>query len=201
MARNERRGGSIGALASAPGRVRIIGGRLRGSKIEIAPSPGLRPTPDRLRETLFNWLAAWIDGARCLDLFAGSGALGIEAWSRGAREVVLIERDPALAARIGANLERLHMPGTVKCMDAARYLAEPAAPFDIVFVDPPFTAQLWAEVVQNLEQGRWLADSALIYLESPRDVVIEVGADWRLLRETTVASVRGLLYQRKARLR
>ncbi len=186
---------------SPPGKLRIIGGRLRGSKIEVAASPGLRPTPERLRETLFNWLQPWIDGARCLDLFAGSGVLGIEAGSRGAASVVLVERDPALAARISANLQRLKMPGTVKCMAASGFLGQPAEPFDIVFVDPPFAANCWSEIAQMLAQGAWLADNALIYLESPRDSVIEVAADWRVLRETSAASVRALLYQRQARLR
>ncbi|MGD9584709.1 MAG: 16S rRNA (guanine(966)-N(2))-methyltransferase RsmD [Lysobacterales bacterium] len=186
---------------SAPGRIRIIGGRLRGSKIDVAQSPGLRPTSDRLRETLFNWLQPWIDGARCLDLFAGSGALGIEAWSRGAAAVVLVERDSALASGIDDNLQRLHMPGTVKCMSATDFLGQPAEAFDIVFVDPPFALSCWSEVAQRLEQGDWLADSALIYLESPRDTVIDVAANWRLLRETAAGSVRALLYQRQARLR
>ena len=189
------------ARASAPGKVRIIAGRLRGSKIEVAANPGLRPSPERLRETLFNWLQARIEGARCLDLFAGSGVLGIEAASRGAAFVVLVESDPGLAARIEANRQRLGVLGRVHCQDALRFLDSPAEPFDLVFVDPPFAAGHWSLVAQKLEQQGFLADNGLIYLETPSAGEIAVPSNWSLLKQAKVSSVRGLLYQRRARLR
>src|SRR4051794_41546295 len=107
---------------AAPGRVRIIGGSLRGSKLEVPHVPGLRPTPDRVRETLFNWLMPIIDGARCLDLFAGTGALGIEALSRGAAAVDFVETDAKLAQALRANLSRLKQEASVARADAAAFL-------------------------------------------------------------------------------
>src|SRR5581483_4346490 len=115
---------SLGAILAkpranaAPGRVRIIGGSLRGSKLEVPDVPGLRPTPDRVRETLFNWLMPVIDGARCLDLFAGTGALGIEALSRGAAVVDFVESDARLVALLRANLSRLKQTAAVHAMNA-----------------------------------------------------------------------------------
>src|SRR5215218_5944516 len=129
------------ATSTAGGRaeVRIIGGQWRGRKLHFPQSNELRPTPDRIRETLFNWLQMHIRGSRCLDLFAGSGALGFEALSRGADATVFVERDPAAARRIGEMFDVLKCEGAqLECRDAFEYLARPATPFDIVFVDPPY---------------------------------------------------------------
>src|SRR5215471_2142750 len=158
------------ARASAPvtaGKVRIIGGRLRGSKLAVPDLPGLRPTPDRVRETLFNWLMPFIDGARCLDLFAGTGALGIEALSRGAASADFVETDPGLAQALRDNLSRLEQSNAgVRSGDALTLLrSTPAQPYDIAFVDPPFSADLWHDAAQALESGGWLRDGALVYLE------------------------------------
>ncbi|HTA64280.1 MAG TPA: 16S rRNA (guanine(966)-N(2))-methyltransferase RsmD, partial [Xanthomonadaceae bacterium] len=131
------------------GSVRIIGGRWRGSKLPVADAAGLRPSADRVRETVFNWLQPRIVGARVLDLFAGTGALGLEAASRGAARVVLVEKDAVLASTLRANAERLARADAAKtvevvCDDALRWLSRsPDARFDLVFVDPPFAAGLW----------------------------------------------------------
>jgi len=183
--------------SSPPGRVRIIGGSLRGSKLAVPAIPGLRPTPDRLRETLFNWLMPVIDGACVLDLFAGSGALGIEALSRGAARALMVERDHAQAAAIESDLARLRMDaGEVRRADALGFLAdESPQAFDIVFVDPPFDADLWTRVALALEGRGWLASGAYLYMESPLDVAIAPPSSWTLYRQTRVGTVGGALYR------
>src|SRR5690606_15336453 len=125
---------------AAPGRIRIIGGTLRGSRLDVPDRPGLRPTADRVRETLFNWLQPVLPGARCLDAFAGTGALGLEAASRGAASVLALERDPALATALRAAVQRLGATTVeVHAADALAWLARPPdRRFDIVFLDPPF---------------------------------------------------------------
>jgi 16S rRNA (guanine966-N2)-methyltransferase len=179
------------------GKVRIIAGRLRGSRLAVPDRPGLRPTPDRVRETLFNWLAPVIDGARCLDLFAGTGALGIEALSRGASECALIESDRDLARRLRENIERLKVEGArVIETDAMAYLSGTAQRFDIAFVDPPFGANLWSESMRRLETRGWLAESAWIYVESPLDAAPEPPPRWMLHRENRAGAVRYALYRR-----
>ncbi|HTH67551.1 MAG TPA: 16S rRNA (guanine(966)-N(2))-methyltransferase RsmD, partial [Rhodanobacter sp.] len=141
----------------AAGRIRIIGGSLRNSRLDVPELPGLRPTPERVRETLFNWLAPVIDGARCLDLCAGTGALGIEALSRGAAGVQFVERDARAAQALRANLVRLKADaGQVAVLDAGLFLQGMAQPYDLVFLDPPFALDLWPALARQLEQGGWL---------------------------------------------
>ena len=182
--------------------MRIIGGSLRGSKLAVADLPGLRPTPDRVRETLFNWLAPVISTARCLDLFAGTGALGIEALSRGAALVEFVERDAGLARALRDNLARLKLTaGLVRQADAAGFLEhEPEHPFDIVFLDPPFSEALWEHPAARLEAGGWLADSALIYVESPVTSAIALPPNWQPHREKQAGAVRYALFSRSAKL-
>ncbi|WP_243039261.1 16S rRNA (guanine(966)-N(2))-methyltransferase RsmD [Dyella sedimenti] len=181
-----------------PGRIRIIGGQLRNSRLDVHELPGLRPTPERVRETLFNWLAPVIAGARCLDLCAGSGALGIEALSRGAAAVQFVERDPLAAQALRANLRRLKaVGGQVAQADAQAYLQGAAQPFGVVFLDPPFALDLWAPLAQRLEQGGWLAPSAWIYVESPRGAVPALPVSWALHREGGAGEVRYALYRRQ----
>ena len=129
-----------------PREVRIIGGEWKRSKLPVSDAPGLRPTPDRVRETLFNWLGQNLDGWRCLDAFAGSGALGFEAASRGAAEVVLLERDRRIAASLAQTGERLKAARLrVEAVDALAWMARCArASFELVFIDPPFDAPLIA---------------------------------------------------------
>ncbi|HEU0153878.1 MAG TPA: 16S rRNA (guanine(966)-N(2))-methyltransferase RsmD [Arenimonas sp.] len=179
-----------------PGSVRIIAGHLRGSKLAVADRPGLRPSSDRVRETLFNWLQAVTPGARVLDLFAGTGALGFEAASRGAARVLMVERDPGLAEALRANAARLKVDvARVEAADALAWLQRvPTEAFDLVFLDPPFDAALWQPALDRL--GPWLAPGAWIYLESPLKTSPTVPEGWRLHREGNTRDVRFALFQR-----
>ena len=159
-----------------PHEVRIIGGRFKRSKLPVADRPGLRPTPDRVRETLFNWLGRDLSGWRCLDAFAGSGALGFEAASRGAQRVVLLERDMLLVRALQAAQQRLHADAVrVERADALAWMArsEPAA-FDLVLLDPPFDSNLAAPALDVAR--RLLAPGGLIYLEAARALDVDAAA-------------------------
>jgi 16S rRNA (guanine966-N2)-methyltransferase len=150
-------------------RLRIIAGRWRGVPITFPPLSGVRPTPDRVRETLFNWLQPTIVGASCLDLFAGSGALGFEALSRGAQRAVLVDRDPHLARHLSETAANLSAEGAeVVASEALQFLQRSPRPFDVVFLDPPYASNMLPEVCARLAQG-WLAPNALVYLEAPAD--------------------------------
>lgn len=182
--------------SSAPGKLRIIGGSLRGSRITVPEMPGLRPTPGRVRETLFNWLAPIVEGARCLDLFAGTGALGFEALSRGAAQVDFVEADARLANLLRANLGRLKQDARVHAVEALRFLAQAGERYDLVLVDPPFAANLWNDVANALEtQGR-LLESAWIYVESPAGTAPDFPQNWMPHREGRAGGVRYALYRR-----
>ena len=148
-------------------RIRIIGGRHRSRKLRFADLPGLRPSGDRVRETLFNWLQPLIAGARCLDLFAGSGALGLEAASRGAGEVVMVERARQVVRQLRENVELLGLENTaVVEADGIEWLGATARPFDIVFLDPPFADRLLPLSLRLLTEKSWLAPGARVYLEN-----------------------------------
>ena len=183
-----------------PGRVRIVAGTLRGSRLDVPDAPGLRPTSDRVRETLFNWLMPVIQGARCLDLFAGTGALGIEALSRGAACVDFVESDARLADLLRANLARLKQDARVSRDDAQRFVAGADTRYDVVFLDPPFDAGLWDVIAQALESSGALDAQAWIYVESPSDNVPTLPANWSLHREGRAGAVRYALYRRSAKL-
>jgi len=149
--------------------LRIIGGRWRGSRIVFPALAAIRPSPDRVRETLFNWLQQPIVGARCLDLFAGSGALGLEALSRGAAHVTFVDREPQVGRHLTQTLQRLGgHDASVTIDDAQRFLQRPAQSFDIVFLDPPFDSTVLEQVASRLQQG-WLAPGAYIYVECPAE--------------------------------
>jgi 16S rRNA (guanine966-N2)-methyltransferase len=154
--------------------LRVIGGRLRGRRWRFPDAPGLRPTPDRVRETLFNWLQMRIGGARCLDAFAGSGALGIEALSRGASEVVFVESNAHAAAELRSTLDRFGIAdeGRVRVEEVPRALQALVGPFDVVFVDPPFAAGLLAPTLEALARQDLLADEAFVYAEMPVDEAV-----------------------------
>ena len=158
--------------------LRIIAGQWRGRRWRFPIGPDIRPTPDRVRETLFNWLAPQIRGARVLDLFAGSGALGLESLSRGAAHATFVDADARAVSALhercmewsSASREAGTPVGSAEFhrADALAFLAgRPAAPFDIVFLDPPFGAGLWGKVATRLDTGGWLAPEAFIYLEAP----------------------------------
>lgn len=179
------------------GAVRIIGGRWRGTRLAVADRPGLRPTSDRVRETLFNWLQFELQGARVLDLFAGSGALGLEAASRGAARVELVESDPGLAQALQAMVDKLDAAAQVAVhrADARHFLAQwQGGGFDIAFVDPPFAAGLWTEILPALA-GKMSA-SAWIYVESPAGQTPDPGQEWALHREKRTREVRYALFRR-----
>jgi 16S rRNA (guanine966-N2)-methyltransferase len=172
--------------------VRIIGGGWRGRRVSFPDIPGLRPTPDRVRETLFNWLQQAIPGARCLDLFAGSGALGLEALSRGASEAVFVEQAQLAARTLQEQLIRLGGAGRgqVVEMGAARYLRSPPKPFGIVFLDPPFGRDALAEYVPLLDQGAWLTAGSLIYLENEKAAgVPTLPPRWEILKSKSAGEV------------
>jgi 16S rRNA (guanine966-N2)-methyltransferase len=183
--------------AASAGKVRIIGGRWRGTRLPVVVADGLRPTSDRARETLFNWLQPALPGARVLDLFAGSGALGLEALSRGAREAVLVERDRGAAESLRQAVAKLHAQAEAQVVsaDALAFLRAPLqGRFDIVFVDPPFAAGLWPAVFDLLPP--WLADEAWLYVEAPVDARIAPGPAFGLHREGRTREARHALYRR-----
>jgi 16S rRNA (guanine966-N2)-methyltransferase len=153
---------------------------------------GLRPTPDRVRETLFNWLAPDLPGAHALDLFAGSGALGFEAVSRGAERVTLIERSALVARQLTSNAQRLGHEGIqVVQGDALRWLEGSASPVDLVFLDPPFGLGLWQPAIDRLVARGWLRAGARVYLETPAQLGYpELPPHWTLVRDKTAGQVR-----------
>ncbi|GAC1455094.1 MAG: 16S rRNA (guanine(966)-N(2))-methyltransferase RsmD [Steroidobacteraceae bacterium] len=191
-----RRGGQARVL-------RIIGGAWRGRKLRFPASHGLRPTPDRVRETLFNWLAARAQGARCLDLFAGSGALGLEALSRGAAHATFVERDVTAARELAARLaEWGARDARVERTDALLYLAgaaSAATAFDLVFLDPPFDSDLLPRAAALLERGGWLKPGGLIYVEcAARGAAAPLPPAWTLLKAKQAGEVGYHLYARAA---
>lgn len=178
---------------------RIIAGAWRRRKLSFPPLPGIRPSPDRVRETLFNWLQDHMAGARCLDLFTGSGALGLEALSRSAAEVVFVDRERAALDAVSGHLATLKAQGgTVVQADALAWLAAPAAPFDIVFLDPPFDAGLLPKTCTLLEEGGWLKPSTYIYMEYPAEHPPEAPSHWSLWRESRAGRVGFRLMQIQA---
>ena len=186
---------------SRPGRLRIVAGNWRSRLLDVAEVPGLRPTSQRIRETLFNWLAMRLPGAHCLDLFAGTGALGLEALSRGASSAVFVEQSAKAAATLRDNIALLGATGaSVIEADATSWLrGEHRRPYDIVFLDPPFAADLLDDLCRLVEEQNLLADDALIYLEQDKARPEPRLPDgWRLLRNKTAGNVRYMLVQREA---
>ena len=182
-----------------PGTVRIIGGRWRGRRLPVADLPGLRPSGDRSRETLFNWLQAHIRGARCVDLFAGTGVLGLEAASRGAERVVLVEQAARAVRAIEESVGALNDGAEISVVrgDALRWLEScEAASIDIAFVDPPFGSRLAARALERLAVKGCLVPGGLVYLETPHDAPAEISADWRVVRDKRLGEVRMRLLKR-----
>jgi 16S rRNA (guanine966-N2)-methyltransferase len=173
--------------------LRIIGGQWRGRKLPIADVEGLRPTGDRIRETVFNWLMGDIVSSHCLDVFAGSGALGLECLSRGAAHVTLLEKHPKAATQLKQHCQTLSAAqGHVIQCNALEWLQSPsmaAESIDIVFIDPPFTQQLWAESIHALHNSGLLKSGALIYIESPKHTPIDTPHHWQLHKEKHAGQV------------
>jgi len=183
--------------------VRIIGGIWRGRRVHFPDMPALRPTPDRVRETLFNWLQHSLEGTRCLDLFAGSGALGLEALSRGAAEVVFVEQFPAASRTLQEQLTRLGGAGKGRVMEmgAARFLRSAPKPFDVVFLDPPFDTGALAEYIPMLDDGDWLKVGGLVYLENERTAGAPTLPDhWELLKSKSAGEVGYHLARKNGRI-
>ncbi len=174
-----------------PNELRIIGGEWRGRRIRFPRQPGIRPSPGRVRETLFNWLAPVVKGSRCLDLFAGSGALGLEALSRGAATATFIESDGLTAQQLRETIATLAPERAVVLQaDALRWLASPPQQFDLAFIDPPFGSSLLAEALRILDLGGWLSPAAYVYLEAPaKDGPPALPAGWKLHRSGKAGAV------------
>jgi 16S rRNA (guanine966-N2)-methyltransferase len=196
---NRKRRGSSGK----PGQVRIIGGEWRGRRLPVVDLPGLRPSGDRARETLFNWLQPHLRGARCVDLFAGTGVLGLEAYSRGAEEVTLVENVPLAVQTLRATLVKLEVPGAkagvhVVETDALKWLqaCEPDS-LDIVFVDPPFGSRLETQAMALLVDRELVSMGGLVYIETGRNTPpFHPGLGWEIVKEQTLGEVRMLLLQK-----
>lgn len=172
--------------------VRIIGGRWRGRKLVFAPAEGLRPTGDRIRETLFNWLAPHIEGARCLDLFAGSGALGVEALSRGASHCDFVDTSRTAMQQVGQHLQEFDAldRGLCHLSSALHFLQVSAQSYDIVFIDPPFQLQIVGQVCEALAQRSLLNENALVYIEmAASEPSPTAPSDWLLHRDKVSGAV------------
>ena len=171
---------------------RIIAGEWKGRRLRFAPVEGLRPTTDRTRETLFNWLQGRIEGARCLDLFAGSGSLSFEALSRGAARAVAVDRSSPVVRALRENAETLKAGDRFRAIqsDALAFLRGRAEPADVVFLDPPFRSAIIGDCCRLLELHGWLAPDALIYVEAPvnRDQE-QLPGGWKSLRSRTAGQV------------
>lgn len=184
-----------GRTVSQFGEVRIISGDYRGRRLPVLLADGLRPTSDRVRETAFNWLQFDVAGARCLDAFAGSGALGLEALSRGAKEVVFLDALPTVQKQLQHNLQTLKVESQqarVFCDDALAWLSKKAdVPFDVVFLDPPFHKDLMTKTLQALFANGWLDEHSKLYLEQEKELAWPaLPPRWSCRKEKTTAQVR-----------
>ena len=180
-----------GAKQATP-QLRVIGGQWRGRKLQFPDRPGLRPTGDRIRETLFNWLGPHLQTAKCLDLFAGSGALGIEALSRGAGHCDFVDADQEAVTAVGHHLNTLDATecSTVSCDMAEHYLRQTSDTWDIVFIDPPFDARLGESTLTRLAHDARLAKASRVYFETSRSQPEPVPEDlYDVLREKTTGDV------------
>ena len=176
--------------------IRIIGGLFRGKKLFVLDLPGLRPTPDRVRETLFNWLMQDIRGARCLDAFSGSGALGFEAYSRGAKHVLMIEYAESAFLHLRKQAKAFNTTDiTVLHQDAHRYLQQTKEQFDIIFLDPPFAKDDLLSCVQLIVNTNVLVPNGLLYLESPKEVLLDP-KHWEQLKLKHAGKVTYALYKK-----
>lgn len=181
--------------------VKIIAGQWRGRVLRFPEVEGLRPTGNRIRETLFNWLMPLLPGSRCLDAFSGSGALGFEALSRGASGAVMLEPSRTANQHLQNNADLLGASRecTIFGTRAEQWLAIPATQqFDIVFIDPPFALDLWPDILDKLENNGWLAESAWIYIETPKGYPLQTPAHWQLHRSKQAGQVTFALYQRNS---
>lgn len=192
-------------MVKGSNQLRIIGGEWRGRKLRFPDAPNLRPTPDRVRETVFNWLSPMIYSARCLDLFAGSGALGLEALSRGASFTTFVDSHKKVTAGLNEHLDLLNAndKAEVLQMDGVKFLSNEKfktaedKKYNLVFLDPPYHLDFMQKVVPLLEENNWLADNAMLYLEiEKRQTLPELPENWQQLKEKTAGEVNYFLFQR-----
>jgi 16S rRNA (guanine966-N2)-methyltransferase len=172
--------------------VRIIGGQWRGRKLSFTPADGLRPTGDRIRETLFNWLAPTIEGARCVDLFTGSGALGLEALSRGAIHCDFVDSSNATLSQVSDHLKTLVAVNRSRChpVSAQQFLHMATKAYDIVFIDPPFMQQLVGPICEALTKKQLLSNDALVYVETgAMEPPAKVPLGWKIHRQKVAGGV------------
>ena len=185
--------------SKAMGEVRVIAGLWRGRKLPVLNAEGLRPTTDRVKETLFNWLMMDVSNARCLDCFAGSGSLGIEALSRQAQAVVFLEKFANAAQQLKKNLASLKTDkATVINTDTLTYLSQKNStePFEIIFIDPPFHHNFVPQVLTLLQQNNWLAENALIYVETEKNhPPLLLAKNWQVIKEKSAGMVTSRLIQ------
>ncbi len=185
-------------MAAKTGQVRIIGGQWRSRKLRFLAAPGLRPSPDVVRETLFNWLQNSVQGKHCLDLFAGSGAFGFEAASRGAEFVTLVESNPKVARQLTQNRILLNAENliSVNCETAEMFIQRCPDKFNLIFLDPPFNTNLLNQIFGLLADNNLLATDALVYIESPNDnAVLPIPPAWHIIRQKTRGQVQSTLIQ------
>jgi 16S rRNA (guanine966-N2)-methyltransferase len=184
---------SRGRRGTAPGRLRIVAGNWRGRRLPVIDAEGLRPTSERVRETLFNWLMHWLPGKRCADLFAGTGALGLEALSREAKSCVFVESNRRVADALQENIATLSATGaSVRCGDAERILADlPAGSIDLVFLDPPFASADMSDLCHRLNESGILAPGARVYIEQDKSAPeVSLPDDWRIDKQSKAGNVR-----------
>lgn len=178
-----------------PGKIRIIAGKWRGRKLDVIDSPGLRPTPDRVRETLFNWLQQEIVGAHCLDLFSGTGAIAFEALSRDASAVVMVESDPKIVEKLRNHADLLKCENHVIYLaDAINWLQQQEKSFDIIFLDPPFKQGLIEKCCEIICEQSLLNTNGLVYIESEKDLALPDG--WRIKKQKAAGQVQSMLVER-----
>ncbi|PNQ58647.1 16S rRNA (guanine(966)-N(2))-methyltransferase RsmD [Vibrio sagamiensis] len=182
------------------GFVRIISGLWRGRKLPVHDAEGLRPTTDRVKETLFNWLAQDVPQAKCLDLFSGAGSLGFESASRQAEHVTMVELNAQAFQQLQKNVTTLKATNIELIQnDALQFLQQPATPYNVVFIDPPFRKGLLDETIDLLEKQGWLAADAMIYIETEKELdITTLPNNWHLHREKTAGQVSFRLYQRSS---
>lgn len=181
-------------MAKSSGQIRIIAGQWRGRRLPVQDVAGLRPTTDRQKETLFNWLQGELDGAKVLDLYAGAGGLGFEALSRYADALVAVERDKKVAAQLKKNVQTLQANAQVLSADVLNFLQEKPTPFNLVFIDPPFRKNLAQPTLDLLSP--WLAENAWVYLETESELPMpQVPEHWQLYRDKVAGQSHSYLFR------
>lgn len=180
--------------------IRIIGGKLRGRKLSVPDVDGLRPTSDRMRETLFNWLQFDIIGKHCLDAFSGSGALGFEAYSRGATSVTMLEQSSKVTSHLQKTINDWQLTSiTLKNADAIHYLSQCNHPFDIIFLDPPFHSGLLQQSLSLIQEKQLLNQNGYVYIEYSKDELLgDVLSGWEAVKMAKAGEVRACLLNNRS---